>query len=247
MGDDGELVPPFHTSKMQPLGPERPRPGTGLLVPPAQRAADPPPSRVRGRPQADTTLAFAGSEALVAGLQRGQPEAKAAFFDVYEPHARRLLLSVLGPDRELPDILHEAFVSAFRSVHKLREPSALGPWFARVTVYTARKALRARRRRAWLRLFASESDEAAHEPLAAGDADTTRAVAAAYEVLGKQHPDEQVAFALHYVQGMTLAEVAEACELSLSTVKRRVKRARAHFLAAIGPDSTLQAWTEEEP
>jgi RNA polymerase sigma-70 factor (ECF subfamily) len=191
-------------------------------------------------------VAFAGSEALAAALKRGQPEARAAFFDTYEPHARRILTHVLGPDPELTDVLHDSFVNAFRSVHTLRDPSALGAWFTRVTVFTARKVLRSRRRRAWLRLFKSDEHEAVWEPLAPDDVEKSHAVHAAYSALAKLPADEQLVFALHYVQGMTLNEVGAACELSLSTVKRRVKRARTAFLSGIDAGSLLAVLPEEE-
>ena len=202
---------------------------------------------MRGKHQTDTSVAFTGSEALVAALQRGQAEAMAAFFDAYEPHARRILLRVLGADTELGDVLHDSFVNAFRSVHTLREASALTAWFTRVTIFTARKVLRSRRRRAWIRLFRNDEQEARLEPVAPGDVDTAQALRTAYEVLGKQHPDEQLVFTLHYVEGMTLPEVATACDLSLSTVKRRAKQARLRFLSAIDHSSPLAAWTTEEP
>ena len=54
---------------------------------------------------------------------------------------------------------------------------------------------------------------------------------AVYRLLARLPADERIAFALRRIDEMELTEVARACHLSLSSIKRRLARAEAHFAA----------------
>jgi RNA polymerase sigma-70 factor, ECF subfamily len=220
------------------------RTGTDPSVMPAPRSDDQQSGAVR--PRSGSNITFAGDEALVAGLRRGSPAAKAAFFDAYHGVSRSILLHVLGRDAELDDILHDVFVNAFRSVSSVRDASTLKSWLARVTVFTARRVLRSRRRRAWLRLFVNDEQEELHEPVSPEDAHATYALRVAYGLLARLSADEQVVFGLHYVDGRSLSEIAVLTDVSLSTVKRRMIRARADFFRQAGAHAILSDWIREE-
>ncbi len=189
-------------------------------------------------------MAFSGDDAaLVAALRDDHPGAKAEFFDRYAPHVERLITHLIGFDRELADILQETFLSALRSLHTLSDPKALKPWISRVAAHTARKAIRTRTRRRWLRLFTGPEDERRWEPPSEGlDEDVLRAVRAVYEVLEELPLDERIAFSLRFIEGMELVEAASACDVSLSTIKRRLQRAERLFVAAAAGRGELSEW-----
>jgi RNA polymerase sigma-70 factor (ECF subfamily) len=189
-------------------------------------------------------MAFSGDDAaLVAALRDDHPGAKAAFFNRYASHVERIITHVIGFDRELADILQDVFLSALRSLHTLDDAAALRPWLSRVATHTARKTLRTRSRRRWLRLFTGPEDELRWEPPTQSlDEDVLRAVRAVYEVLEVLPADERIAFSLRFVEGMELTEVAHACEVSLSTIKRRLQRAERLFSAAASQRVELSEW-----
>jgi RNA polymerase sigma-70 factor (ECF subfamily) len=205
------------------------------------RAPDTTPAKPEG---VVVPLAFVGDDAaLVGGLRDHHPGAKAAFFQRYAPYVERIITRVIGYDRELADILQETFLSALASLHTLKDAQALRPWLAQVTTLTARKVLRTRTRRRWLRLFVDADDEARWErPVAEHEPDALRALHAVYAVLGELPADERIAFALRFVEGMELTEVASACAVSLATVKRRLKRAETHFVAEARNRPELGDW-----
>jgi RNA polymerase sigma-70 factor, ECF subfamily len=92
---------------------------------------DPPPGRagvVRHLPIPDTDAA------LVEALRAGRPGASAALFDRYGVHVRRVLVRVLGADREIADLMHEVFVQVLESVHRLEDVRAFKGWSARAGV-----------------------------------------------------------------------------------------------------------------
>jgi RNA polymerase sigma-70 factor (ECF subfamily) len=176
-------------------------------------------------------LSFVGDDvALVKALRANHPGAKAALFDRYADHVERVVYHVLGVDSEIKDVLHDSFVNAFASVHTLSDPAALKPWLSRVAALTARKVLRTRGRRSWLRLFSDSSQEAQYEPSGApADLESRVLVRETYAVLDCMPVDERMVFALRFVEGMELSEVANACGVSLATVKRRLRRAEERF------------------
>lgn len=186
-------------------------------------------------------LGFAGDDAaLVAAIREGRPGAKAEFFNRYAGHVERVVTHLIGFDSELADILQETYTLAFASLPSLKEGSALKPWLFGIATRTARKVLRTRSRRRWLRYFIDEEDEARHEPMAvATDAESVHALRAVYGILSRFSVDERIAFSLRYVEGMELEEVAQACGVSLATTKRRLRRAQDRFLLAAAKNSLL--------
>lgn len=177
---------------------------------------------------------FSGDDAaLVRGVREGNPSAKAELFHRYAPQLERLITHLLGYDAELADILQETFVSALRSIGSLKDPAALKPWLLTIATLTARKTLRGRSRRRWLRFFSDEAEEARYEPRTdPADEESLGAVREVYAILARFPVDERLPFALRYVSGLELGAVASACNVSLATVKRRLQRAERRFLRA---------------
>jgi RNA polymerase sigma-70 factor (ECF subfamily) len=189
---------------------------------------------------------FCGDDAaLVAAVRAGHPGARAEFFNRFAPQIERIITHVIGFDRELSDILQETFTNAVASLNQLESPAALKPWLFRIAAMAARKTLRSRSRRSWLRFFSDADDEAHHEPLTGmADPDDVRGVNAVYAILDELPTDERVAFALRFIEGMELTEVATASGVSLATVKRRLKHTESRFVAAAQRDPTLSEWLE---
>jgi len=161
-----------------------------------------------------------------------------------ETHARfveRIIVRVIGDVRNLEDHVQEVFVRVFARTSEIRDPGALKAYVTSVAVFVAREVLRKRRRHAWLRFFAPEE---LPEPAAATDPESREALLAVYRVLSEMDEDERISFALRYIEGMDLAQVAAATGRSLATVKRRLMRAEEVFVARCRDDETLRPWLE---
>jgi RNA polymerase sigma-70 factor (ECF subfamily) len=214
----------------------------GPKIPVIAKAHDPePPARPEG---VVLPLGFSGDDtALVAALREHHPGAKAAFFHRHAAYVERVITRVIGFDRELADIVQDVFLSALASLPALEDASALRPWLAQVATRTARKLLRTRSRRRWLRLFVDDKDEQSTERVTSGtDLATLRALAAVYDVLEQLPADEHIAFALRFIEGMEVTEVAAACGVSLSTAKRRLQRAERRFVEQAQQRPELGDW-----
>ena len=185
------------------------------------------PARSQRRPVVAHFTRYESDRAVVAGLLAGQGAAGAAIYDRYHAHVRRVLIRVLGPDLEIGDLVQDVFVAAIDGIERLEDPDAIRGWLTGIAVYTARGEIRRRARARFFPLFAG--DELPDTEAPASSAETDEAVRTTYHVLGKLAEDERIAFALRFIDEMELGEIAEACAVSLATIKRTLARAQKKF------------------
>jgi RNA polymerase sigma-70 factor (ECF subfamily) len=179
-------------------------------------------------------------ELLVLSLRARHADAGTQLFDRYAPHVRRVLVRVMGPDSEILDLVHDVFVTALESVDRLIDPRALRAWLTQIAVFTARARIRRRVRGRILRFLPfSELPETEQPP---ADFEGSEAMQAVYRVLGGLDTDQRIAFALRFVGGMELTEVAASCGVSLATIKRRLARAQTTFAGAAADEPALAEW-----
>ncbi len=79
------------------------------------------------------------------------------------------------------------------------------------------------------------------------DALATETLRATYRVLERMGSDERIAFALRFIDGMELTEVAQASRVSLATVKRRLNRAHTQFQELAKSEPALAEWLGGAP
>lgn len=176
--------------------------------------------------------------ALVGAIQRGDRAAAGELFDRHAPRVRRVLVRVLGSDPDIADLLQEVFVHALRDLPKLSDPNALGGWLNAIAVNLARRTIRKRTRWRWLR--PTPPEELSAVPVDGHDENGSEELVAVYRILGAMQADERIAFALRFIEGMELKEIAAACDVSLATIKRRLARAESYFRERAKTDPALQ-------
>jgi RNA polymerase sigma-70 factor (ECF subfamily) len=177
---------------------------------------------------------------LAAALKTGHPAAPAVLVDRYGRHVERVVTSVLGHSDEVSDVAQEVFIHALDGIGSLRDDSRLKAWLTRITVVRALRQIRSRKRRRWLLLGNPEVlDHRDDAPFDEADRDALRAT---YRVLDKLSAEQRVAFGLRFIQGLELTQVAEAMDVSLATIKRRLNRAEKRFVLFAGREPALQSW-----
>jgi len=179
-----------------------------------------------------------GNLQIVSGLRRKDPEAAIALYERSSDRIHRLVWRVLGADDEHDDVVQQVFVHALGSIDRLRDPNALDSWLVGITLNTVRKLLRARKLR---RAFGQRKDRPGsnfnkHDP------DRQLLTSRLYAVVERMRPVDQISFTLRFVEGYALGEVACACDCSLTTVKRRLARAKKIFLKHAQNDQILASW-----
>ena len=191
-----------------------------------------------------TPLTFVGDEvALIQALRAGHPGAAAVFYDQHAGHVYRSLRSALGADDDVPDLLQEVFLRALDHVGSLRDLDRVRSWLTTMAIFVARAHIRLRTRRKWLRVFSPEQTQPNH--LDQPSSEARQALREVYGVLDQMQVDERMAFVLRFIDGMTLPDAAEACEVSLATFKRRLARAEKRFLETARARPILEQWLQD--
>ncbi|MEM9490856.1 MAG: sigma-70 family RNA polymerase sigma factor, partial [Myxococcota bacterium] len=131
---------------------------------------------------------------------------------------------LLGRDHEVDDLVQDVFLAAHRGLRSLRSAGAARAWLATVTVRMARRRLRARRLRAALHLDSMTDYIEVAGPVRSPE--VRAQIAHIYRVLDRMPVNQRLAWSLRYIEGESLEHVAQLCECSLATAKRRIKAAQ---------------------
>jgi RNA polymerase sigma-70 factor (ECF subfamily) len=179
-------------------------------------------------------------KALAQALLAGQPGAASKLWHKYEPMVRRMLARTMGPDREIDDLTQEVFLTFFDKLPSLRKLESLRSFLISVTTFTMRAELRKR----WVRrIMRLTSDGKLPEQTEAGpDRDEREALSRFYRILDGLSADDRTAFALRFVEGLELLEVAEAMNISLATLKRRLGPIHDKMVAQVKLDPLLSGY-----
>ena len=180
-----------------------------------------------------------GDSELVEAIARGDVDAVGTVCDRYSDVVRSVIRSNLGFDPAVEDLLQEVFIAFLRRAGELRDRSALRAYLVSVAVRLVLVELRRRRVRRWVTL--SPKGEVPEAPQAPSDLDGVLALRGLYRLLEALPPRRRVAFVMRHVQGLEVTEVAALLQISESTVKREVRRAR-HAIMTRAPRTEPSLW-----
>ena len=181
--------------------------------------------------------------ALAQRAASGERDAQRDLFHAQRAGVHHALFRILGSNRDLEDLLQDAFLEIFRCLASYRGDSSLARWCQTIATRTAYLAI-GRRKPPAIELSVVEDT-------VANDADTRRhaqmrqAARRLYAALDRIEPKQRVAFALATIDGRTLAEVAQLTESSVVAVKTRVWRARRDLMRRAAQDPVLASCREE--
>lgn len=164
---------------------------------------------------------------LAQRIGRGDRWAEEAFYRRHVLHVVGLAQRLLGNSWEAEDVAQETFIRAFEAWEQLRDPERARSWLMQIAVrYVHRKF----RRRRLLRLLGLDRslDDLPLDALVRDDTSAeVRSELLLLDTTLKSLPvASKIAWMLRYVEGLPLEDVAEQCECSLATVKRRIAAAQ---------------------
>jgi RNA polymerase sigma-70 factor (ECF subfamily) len=179
---------------------------------------------------------------LASRCAAGDRAAQRRLFNEHRGRAHAILYRLLGSNRDMEDLVQEAFIEIFRSLGRYRGEAKLGTWIDRVTTRVAYAYFK-RKRPASVRLE-SVPDVAADDPGAERRVLAREAARRLYAILDRLDTKYRIAFALHVVDGRPLREVAEITESSLVATKSRVWRARREVNRRARKDPVLSSFLQ---
>src|SRR5258705_7886849 len=206
----------------------------GVVAPPrAQLDVTPPPQVIPARVDRDW--------ALVEALRRRDSAAAERLLETFGDRVYRLALRITGNDQDAEEVVQDAFWSVLRHIDTFRGESLLGSWIYRITANTAyQKLRRAAHRRDEISLDQvlpvlgdghHHGDWSAQIDDPAIQSELRAVLASAIDELPANH---RAVFALHDVEGLSMAEVTDALGISLATAKTTAHRARLRLRKRLG-------------
>lgn len=170
---------------------------------------------------------------LVTRVREGDLEALGELYERYKTQVYRTALAITRNEKDAEDILQDAFLRVYRYADRIDDTVSLGPWLYRVTVNLAYGWISRARR--WFDILSSTFDRLVLPALwrpekMAEERELRRVLQRAIDGLS---PGQRVVVVLHYLEGLSLKEIAYVMNIPEGTVKSRLHYARGRLRKAI--------------
>lgn len=184
-----------------------------------------PHDRKSPAPRAVDHEALAPVRALIARCVVGEQAAMLALVDRFRGQVFGLCYRMLGQRQDAEDAAQETFVRVLKNLHRWDPTREFEPWLLAIAGNRCRTALSTRKRR--------QSVELVPETIADKTPDKADVDSLSEEValaLSETRPEYREAFVLFHEQQLSYAEIADAMNVPLGTVKTWVHRARRELI-----------------
>lgn len=166
---------------------------------------------------------------LVRRASRGDHAAFDALVATRVTASLRLARAIVDSPADAEDVVQEAFVSAWRSLPRLREPERFDAWFGRIIVNTARSHVRRRGTVTPISIDRPRvGDDGPNE--GPGQHDPGLEWVVSSDALGRAIDrlsfDQRSILALHHLEERPVADIAAVLGIPVGTAKWRLHAAR---------------------
>lgn len=190
----------------------------------------------------DTRRAAADRE-LAERCTRSDRSAQREVFLAHRDRVHRTLYRILGSNRDMEDLVQEAFLEVFRSIPRFRGDSTLATWCSTIATRVAWAYIE--RRKPASTALELVPEIASDQPGADAHFAARDAARRLYLALDKIPVAHRVPFALAAIEGLPLAEVAALTRSTLVATKTRVWRARRELERRAAKDPVLRTYLAE--
>ena len=179
----------------------------------------------------------AADRELAERCARHDRAAQREVFHGQRDRVQRTLFRILGSNRDMEDLVQEAFLEVFRSIERFRGDSTLGTWCATIATRVAWAYIeRKKPAAAALDLVPEIPDDRSGADRQTAAREAARRLYAALDRIPVAH---RVPFALATIEGLPLAEVAALTHSTVVATKTRVWRARRELEKRAAKDPVL--------
>ncbi|MFO1096160.1 MAG: sigma-70 family RNA polymerase sigma factor [Planctomycetaceae bacterium] len=155
---------------------------------------------------------------LVTAAQRGDRDAFAELVRRYERVVVMTAWAVVRDFHAAEDIAQDSFLHAYDSLLSLRRPESFGSWLLKSTHRAAVR--RSRRQRHDVPL-----DTIVEPPVDVAESEWHVEFQAIAHVIGRLTVHEREVIVFRYVNGLSVAEIADATDRPIGTVSKQISRA----------------------
>jgi RNA polymerase sigma-70 factor, ECF subfamily len=153
----------------------------------------------------------------------------------------RLARAIVDSPSDAEDVVQEAFVSAWRSLPRLRDPEKFDAWFGRILVNSARTHVRRRGSVTPISIDRRRADADDTESEHPGRHDPALDSVVSSDALGRAidrlSVDQRTILALHHLEERPVAQIATVLGIPVGTAKWRLHAARQALERALEAQS----------
>ena len=157
---------------------------------------------------------------LVRRARDGDGESFSLLVKKHTDRAYRIAFSLLRNRSDAEDAVQDSFITAYRSIRKLKEEAAFGSWFARIVTTRSYDILRKRQRD---RLADGDEDSISRMEGIPTKADSPEAVNLSFNLrwaIDHLPETHRLIVLLHYAEGATTDEISDIINRPSGTVRR---------------------------
>lgn len=180
---------------------------------------------------------------LVDRCLEGEQAAARELFRRQQGRIQATLYRILGSNRDMDDLLQETFIQVFHSLHGFRGEARLSTWIDRIAVRVAYRYLAKKPPTALSLELVDPAGASASAPDRLARA--REGVRRFYEALASLSAPARIAFALHEIDGRSVAEVAACTDASVTATKVRIWRARRALRRQAASDPVLSEFLSD--
>lgn len=158
--------------------------------------------------------------ALLTALVSGEADACPEAFEAMQRELYWTALSILGNREDAADATQEALTQIWRYAARLREAHLFSVWRKRITVNACRRLMKTRSRS-----VAVDPQERLLEGRVDGAFDEVEGQEVLTDLVSSLKPYEREVVVLRFMHDMSLADIADALDVPVGTVKSRLSRA----------------------
>lgn len=180
-------------------------------------------------------------QALVERVQQGDKKAFNLLVSRYQNKVAGLLTRYISRN-DIPDVVQESFIKAYRSIDSFRGESAFYTWLYRIAVNTAKNYLTAQGRRPPNEDILAEDAESYDVGGNLRGVDTpenellsNELRKVVFDTIEGMQEELKTAITLRELEGLSYEEIAEIMNCPVGTVRSRIFRAREILENKINP------------
>lgn len=161
----------------------------------------------------------------------GDTDAIRSIIKDYRDMAFSIACSILKDEHSSEEVVHDAFVNAFKALPKFNQSSKFSTWFYRIVVNQALQRLKKRKTDKIDFVENFDTEPVVEDYILSLEAKERKKLI--NDALNRLPPDESLALRLFYLEEISIKEVEMITGWSASKVKVSLHRARKHLLTIL--------------
>ncbi|NJK84425.1 MAG: RNA polymerase sigma factor [Saprospiraceae bacterium] len=178
----------------------------------------------------DISLPFEyGEEHLISACKREERWAQQKLYEIHYGKMMGVCMRYAGSEEEALDMLHEGFIKIFKHIGKYQSGTSFNAWIRKIVVNTCIDAYRKQKRRR-----TEELEQAQEIQTLDADAVSQCSEKEILEAIQQLSPVYRTVFNLYAVEGYAHKEIAEMLDITESTSRSNLVKARLKLKELLG-------------